>query len=147
MKEGSFNLKNLKVINFKAGDLLFKEGDKGFAFYIIQEGKVEVFKTSEEGKKVVIGTVESGQPLGEFAFVTQSPRSASARVVADGFAIEVSADAYKKLFAELPEWASAIIESLIERLKSTNHLLLKQSEQWSDEVSVTVHDVLDKMRG
>lgn len=112
---------NLRKIEFKKGDMLFREGDEGFFFYIIQEGKVEVFKEEEPSK--TLGIVESGQALGEFALITESLRSASARALSDGYAVEVSEEGYKALLRELPEWAIAVLQSLIRRLKDANEML------------------------
>ena len=117
---------NLKRVDFKAGDVLFEEGDQGFFFYIIQEGKVEVYRPQENGRAKTLSVVEAGQALGEFALITESLRSASARAITDGYAIEVSEDGYKRLLAELPEWALAVFQSLIRRLKDANELLTKE---------------------
>jgi CRP-like cAMP-binding protein len=116
---------NLRRVDFKAGEILFKEGDPGFFFYIIQEGKVEVYKNLDDRKVKTLGVVEPGQALGEFALITESLRSASARALTDGYAVEVSEDGYKRLLKELPEWALAVFQSLIRRLKEANELLMK----------------------
>jgi CRP-like cAMP-binding protein len=116
---------NLKRVDFKTGDIIFEEGDRGFFFYIIQEGKIEVYKNLPHGGHKTLGVVDAGQPLGEFALITESLRSASARALTDGFAVEVSEDAYKRLLHELPEWALAVFQSLIRRLKDANELLTK----------------------
>lgn len=122
----------LRRVDFKKGDVLFNEGDEGFFFYILQEGKVEVFKADTDGSEKIIGIAESGQPLGEFALITESLRSASARALTDGYAIEVSEDGYKKLLADLPEWALAVFQSLIRRLKDANEMLQASNIQGLD---------------
>src|SRR5690606_16993460 len=104
---------NLHKLEFKAGDIIFEEGDQGFSFYIVQEGKIEVFRKEANGSQTTLGIIEPGQPLGEFALVTESLRSASARAISDGYAVEVSEEGYKKLLNELPEWAIAVMQSLI----------------------------------
>ncbi|MGE3975541.1 MAG: Crp/Fnr family transcriptional regulator [Bdellovibrionales bacterium] len=119
----------LRRVDFKKGDVLFKEGDHGFFFYILQEGKVEVYHTDENGKEKSLSVIESGQPLGEFALITESLRSASARALSDGFAVEVSEDGYKKLLADLPEWAIAVFQSLIRRLKEANERLNNSAKE------------------
>lgn len=134
-KSGAWD--NLRKVEFKAGDPLFKEGDGGFFFYIIQKGEVEVYKKDLDGQTRIIGKVGPGQPIGEFALVTKSTRSASARALTDGFAIEVSEDGYEKLLEELPEWTLAILESLINRLKAANELMAElQSQDIEDTESV-----------
>ncbi len=136
---------NLKRVDFKAGDVLFEEGDQGFFFYIIQEGKVEIYRTQENGRTKTLTVVEEGQALGEFALITESLRSASARALTDGYAIEVSEDGYKKLLAELPEWAIAVFQSLIRRLKDANELLTKEWQPPPDFDTI-VDEVTEKIQ-
>ncbi len=111
---------------FKKNDILFKEGDTGFFFYIIQEGEVEVYRTTSRGNKR-LDVLLAGQALGEFALVSQKPRSATACALTDGFAYKISAENYQKLLTDLPGWAFAIIEGLIERLRRTNESLSEHS--------------------
>jgi CRP-like cAMP-binding protein len=117
----------IEQVNFLANDILFNEGDVGFYFYIIQEGEVEVYRQSTQGEKKILDTISAGQALGEFALVTQRPRSASARAITSGSAYKVSEENYQKLLGELPGWAVAILEGLIERLRKTSELLVEQS--------------------
>lgn len=123
-----------KQIQFKKDELIFKEGDHGFCFYIIQDGQVEIFKKDKNGHRVVLNILGVGQPMGEFALVTQSPRSATARAVTDGYAIEVSEAAYKQLFSELPDWAKSVVEGLIHRLKKANDLITEATSDASGSV-------------
>jgi CRP/FNR family cyclic AMP-dependent transcriptional regulator len=117
----------IEKVDFLANDILFHEGDIGFYFYIIQEGEIEVFRKTAKGDKKILDTIGAGQALGEFALVTQQPRSASARALTAGSAYKVSEENYKKLLSELPGWANAILEGLIVRLRKTSELLAEQS--------------------
>ena len=111
---------SLEKINFIPGQILLREGESGFFFYIVQEGKVEVFRTKPDGTDAILGLVGSGQPLGEFALMTQSVRSASARALTAGVAIKVSGEVYQRLLDSLPDWALAIMTALIDRLQNAN---------------------------
>ena len=115
---------NLEKINFSPGDLLLKEGDAGYFFYIIQDGTVEIFRAGDNNEETPLGTVQAGQPLGEFALMTRSLRSASARAVTGGVAIKVSEIVYQRLLDSLPDWAMAIMTSLIQRLQIANRAVL-----------------------
>ncbi len=136
--------KELKQISFKQGQVLFREGDEGYFFFIVQTGQVEVFRSGREGKDITLGTVEPGQPLGEFALLTNNKRSASARALTDGTAIEVSENAYRKLISELPDWSVAVLESLINRLTRANELLLR--DRSSAEITLDkIDEVINKI--
>jgi CRP-like cAMP-binding protein len=110
---------------FKAGDILFKEGDTTYHFYVIQEGDIEIYKTTPEGKKVVLGVVGAGSSLGEFAMLDHMPRSATAQAMTDVSAAVVSEEAYQQLIEELPDWAVAVMRGMIDRIRATNDIIRK----------------------
>ncbi len=59
------------------GTLLFAEGDPGDEAYIVESGRVSVFKTID-GQRVVLGEICSGGIFGEMALIDDQPRMASA---------------------------------------------------------------------
>jgi CRP-like cAMP-binding protein len=115
----------IEQISFKAGDTLFNEGDTTYHFYVIQDGEVEIFKTSADGKKVVLGVVTAGSSLGEFAMLDHMPRSATAQALTDVSAALVSEKAYEQLIEELPDWAVAVMRGMIDRIRATNDIIRK----------------------
>ncbi len=46
-------------------ETLFREGEKGHSMYLLAQGTVQLFKTSAEGKEVVIKLVKPGEIFGE----------------------------------------------------------------------------------
>ncbi len=118
----------LKQVTFKAGEVLFNEGDKSFHFYIIQHGRVQIFRKTDDGKKVTLAEVSEGASIGEFAMIDRRPRSASARATTEVKAVEVSEAAYQHLLEELPEWAVAVMRSLVERIRNANDIIRKVKE-------------------
>jgi CRP/FNR family transcriptional regulator, cyclic AMP receptor protein len=116
-------LESLEKVEFKPGQVLFNENDESFFFFIIQEGSVEVFKTDESGKIIPLAIAGEGQALGEFAMVAKKSRSASARALTKVVAVKVSENAYQTLLDELPSWALAMIEGLVERLRQADDII------------------------
>ena len=62
---------------YAAGTLLFAEGDSGDAAYIVESGRVSVFKTVT-GRRVTLGEIGPGGIFGEMALIDDQPRMASA---------------------------------------------------------------------
>ena len=62
------------------GQVIFREGKPGAAAYVVQEGKVEIFKHIGD-TEVVLGRIEPGGLFGEMALIDDKPRMASARAV------------------------------------------------------------------
>ncbi len=53
---------------YRKGQVIFAEGDEGIGFYIIQSGRVRIFKLSPEGgKEQILHIFGSGESFGEAA--------------------------------------------------------------------------------
>ena len=74
------------------GEIIFKEGEIGRrCAFLVENGKVEIVKTSIDGHETVLGYVPSGGIFGEMALVDNQPRMAKARAVDTTTVIIVSA--------------------------------------------------------
>ncbi|MBO4711689.1 cyclic nucleotide-binding domain-containing protein [bacterium] len=81
-KQISYLIKNLKPERIKAGTTVFKQGDPGDKFYLIQEGNIhlERFENSLRTLDVIL---KHGNFFGEMALVKNIPRTATAETVND----------------------------------------------------------------
>ncbi len=71
-------MEKFQIGNLPKGITVIKEGTRGDSFYIVAEGKVRVYKWSKNRKrKLTLSILEEGSFFGEFAFLTNSIRSAS----------------------------------------------------------------------
>lgn len=72
-----------ETVNFKAEQLLFKEGDEGGGLYIIRRGRVRVFR---ERNRLEVPLAELGQDdvLGTMTLLTGEPRTAGGRMHRSG---------------------------------------------------------------
>lgn len=71
----------LRILNrrtFRAGDLIFSEGDPGNQAFILQSGRVRILRAVEGGRRGTLGFIEPGGIFGEMALVDRSVRMASA---------------------------------------------------------------------
>ena len=113
----------IEQVTFQANEVLFHEHEVTFHFFVIQEGEVEVYKTSIEGNRITLGVLGPGTSIGEFAMLDHKPRSASCRALTTVHAAKVSEEAYNELITELPEWAIAVMRGMIDRLRHTNEII------------------------
>jgi len=75
--------KNLRPLQMKKGDVIFREGDEAEGLYIVEEGKIEVFVDS---KKVF--TANPGDLVGEHSMVMARPRNTTAICAGDNCIIQ-----------------------------------------------------------
>lgn len=72
----------MQVQRLRAGQHVFREGDKGDAWYVLYEGRVEVLKDSGLGTRTV-AVLGPRSCFGEMAILDGSTRSASVRARED----------------------------------------------------------------
>jgi CRP/FNR family transcriptional regulator, dissimilatory nitrate respiration regulator len=68
----------------KRGDILFHEGDKGFALYLLGTGSIQLTKVTAQGKDVVIKVVRPGEVFGEVILFEQDDYPVTAVTVKKG---------------------------------------------------------------
>ena len=68
----------LHARTYRAGEVVFVEGDIGRALFILESGKVEISRSGPGGKPVVLYTLVPGEFFGEMALLESLPRSATA---------------------------------------------------------------------
>jgi CRP/FNR family transcriptional regulator, cyclic AMP receptor protein len=67
---------HIQTKSFRAGEVIFKEGDKGKRIYLIESGEVAVFR---EDERFLLNTLRPGESFGAMALLNNIPRSASVR--------------------------------------------------------------------
>jgi CRP-like cAMP-binding protein len=72
--------KHMSVVDLKAGEILFREGDEGRFMCFIVNGELDVIKQPGASRKeVLINTLGRGKSIGEMSVIESLPRSATAK--------------------------------------------------------------------
>ncbi len=109
----------LQTKTLKEGDTLFKEGSFGKEVYLVQEGKVGVYKDSPEGT-VELAAVEKGGIIGEMSLLDNQPRSATIRAIEESSVIVINEQVFYSSLKKAPGWLNSIIKIIVSRLRDTN---------------------------
>jgi CRP/FNR family transcriptional regulator, cyclic AMP receptor protein len=104
------------VREFKAGDLIFKEGDSGAEFFVIKSGKVDI----QLGNRL-LGTLGDHDIFGEMALIDTAPRSATAVAKTDVTLVPVGEKQFLFMVSRTPYFALNVMRTLARRLRSTNN--------------------------
>lgn len=101
--------KNCVVIN---------EGDDTDSLHIINEGSVKVYLSDDNGKEVIINTLEAGDYFGELSIVTSGKRSASVMTTSNSVLTVIYKNDFKELLLNNPLIAYTLIENLAMRVRN-----------------------------
>jgi CRP/FNR family cyclic AMP-dependent transcriptional regulator len=110
----------IREVEIQKGELLFSEGDTSSHFYILHSGEVQVFREIPGRGRVALARVGAGHAVGEFALIDSRARSASAIALSTVTASLISEEGYQQLLADLPEWATVVMTSMVTRIRTMN---------------------------
>jgi len=114
---------------FKAGDIVFSQGDKGSSMYIVQSGAVQIYLPSAEkdAPPVVLKDLRTGEYFGELAVFDDKPRSASVRTLVDAVLLELTREELGEHLGRSKTAAMTILGEMAERLRETNAMLSQRA--------------------
>ena len=104
--------------DFKAGDVIFREGDPARELFIVQSGEIEI----RLGNRV-LETLSQYSIFGEMALIDDAPRSATAVAVSDTKLILVSEKQFLFLIGNTPYFALNVMRIMARRLRMANSAL------------------------
>jgi CRP/FNR family transcriptional regulator, cyclic AMP receptor protein len=100
---------------FKAGDIIFKEGDPATELYVIQKGRVGI-----QANNRILDTLDANTIFGEMALIDGKPRSAAAIAMTDVTLVPVSEKQFLFLVSQTPFFALKLMRVLAGRLRASN---------------------------
>src|SRR3954464_808639 len=101
--ERNFLAKELDIVKFPAGHMVFNYGDPGDALFVIRTGEVEMFFKDDTGGRIVLETATEGDFFGELSLLDNGPRTASVVVTKDVEALRVDRSDLDHLLRLHPE--------------------------------------------
>lgn len=123
---------------YKAGTILFHENDHSRELYIIQTGKVKIYRMigKHEMQLTVLG---EGSVLGEMALIDGEPRSASAKVIEDSDLIQLDSETFNEEIEGVPPWFMTIIKMTSQKIyQAKRRLQNKSSEHQGANIIITI---------
>lgn len=116
-------IRAVEPMQIEAGELLFAEGDPGEAAFVIQTGKVSIFRRVD-GEEIELVRLGDGEVIGELALIDGAARSASCRVLEDAQLLRLDKAEFDFLRRNLRPAAYIVIRSLsttiCSRIRNTN---------------------------
>ena len=112
-----------RVRSYRAGAVLFREGDPGDALNLVVEGMVRVAVLSAGGVEATVALLGPGEFVGDLALLDGRPRSASAIAHRATKTLVVTRDDFRRWLSERPKASFALLETLSLRVRRTDEAL------------------------
>ena len=116
-------------VNYKAGETIFNEHDRGDALYILEEGNVRIWVYDDDVKEVTLAQLKPGDFFGELAVLDRGERTSSATAVTDIHLHRLSSDDFQKFLTDHPDAAIDVICEIAQRMRQTNLLVSQRASR------------------
>ena len=90
--------------------------------FVIQSGKVRVFKTINE-ERIEVAVMGREDFFGEMCLLLGEPRSATVEAMEDTTLLKLTKESFRKTFTSRPEIAERIVTRLAKRLLHANSII------------------------
>jgi CRP/FNR family transcriptional regulator, cyclic AMP receptor protein len=100
--------------SFRAGQVIYEEGEQGDALYVIQSGQVELTRAGPDGPRLV-ARLGPGELFGELAALLGRRRSSRALAASPSRLLALDAATFEVMCVERPEIAIRVIQRLAAR--------------------------------
>jgi CRP-like cAMP-binding protein len=101
----------------RRGKILYMPEDTSEVLFLLKQGRVQLYRISPDGKKLVIGTVGPGAVFGEMALIGQGMQNTFAEAVEDCVLCVMSRTDVERMLLTKPTVALRIFEVLSKRLR------------------------------
>ena len=102
--------------NFKAGEIIFGEGDAGVEFFVVKAGSVAIRRGNR-----TLDVLGEGEIFGEMALIDSEPRSATVVAESDCVVVPVGEKQFLFMTSEAPYFALSVMRVLVQRLRNSNN--------------------------
>jgi hypothetical protein len=115
------------IIDGKAGDFVYRQGDTTTEMYVVQDGQIEILRRyAGEDRQVTV--LETGDFFGEMSLLEEQPREGSARGITDYRLLRIDHSTFDQLLQENPEIAVRMLRKLSRRLHEREEADMRAAE-------------------
>lgn len=119
---GWYNLQKIarraRIVEYKKGENICKEGDPPDAFYCLISGRVQGYRMSASGRKSDVEFIQRGMYFGIISLLTGENHSSTFAAINDSMVIKIEKDHFLPLLKDIPQLGVALSHILSQRLRS-----------------------------
>lgn len=104
-------------LTYKKGEMIYRAGDQSDSLYIVNIGRVRIYRLSESGKEQLLRILKPGDFTGELALFSESIHEAYATAMVDTSICSVKRSDLQNLLIKYPSISLKVMEEFSNRLE------------------------------
>lgn len=125
-------LKLVEHRNYKKGELLFLEGEKAETLFIVNEGKLKLYKYTKTGREQILYLLKEGDCWGELQLLYETNFDCSAKVLEDCYVSTIKKADFQRLMLKNPEMSLKLLGVVGKRLDHLEQMAMMLADNDSD---------------
>ncbi|WP_227394833.1 Crp/Fnr family transcriptional regulator [Jeotgalibacillus aurantiacus] len=109
------NASKLSIFSFSKGDVLCEDGEHIDHLYFLTEGKVKIFTTSPDGKRLIVRFKKPLALIGDVEFVQHTPVINTVEAVSDGFCLGISFEDLHDMQGDEPAFLRFLLQTIAQK--------------------------------
>ena len=111
---------HLSWVEIAGGDVLFQEGARSEALYLVISGRLQATVGEAQGRVRLIGEIGRGESVGEMGVFTGEPRRATVTAIRDSVLAKIELASFQAILQAVPALTLNLNRLIIERLQRSN---------------------------
>jgi rhodanese-related sulfurtransferase len=111
------------------GTVIFRQGDPGDSFYIVNSGKIRVFRRDRQGMETDLSILGPGDSFGEMALLTGESRSANVEALEEARLVVLSKEQFDRILKDYPDLSLAFVKQMSRWLLRDEKLIEREAQQ------------------
>jgi hypothetical protein len=120
LSEIKVRLQSIVEKRYKAGEVVFRQGDYPDRLYVIGKGEVDVIRETPGQEDVVIDRLGKDQFFGEIGILSDTPRTATIRAATELEVLSIHRNYFTSLCSYLPVFRERVLTTYRTRVAGKN---------------------------
>ena len=121
--------KGAQYLVFPPNTIIFREGDPGDSFYMINRGRVRLSKKSKRGEEILLAKLGAGDFFGQLAILTDDFRWVNVETMDETHLTVLSKDQFDGILKEWPSVSFAFAKQMSKYLARNIQVIKQKSER------------------
>jgi CRP/FNR family transcriptional regulator, cyclic AMP receptor protein len=113
----------IPAVTFRKGELIYSPYDRGEALYLVERGRVRLYRSAGDGRQLTLAIIDEGESFGRIVVFDEPGHDAYAAAMADTLVRVVRPADLERAFAEHPRVALNLVRELFARLRDAEDQL------------------------